>query len=368
MNISNYYTEYLEFMDDKVRDQFQTEPESKNREYSFSKEFLSAKQGKIHTPIYEQLKAELLGAGPIESLLGDMAITEIIINAHDEIYYEKRGQLHKFERGYSCQASYHNTIERICHEAGVELNSTRPHCDGLWRGFRLHMLGMPLAKGNTKITLRRNSQNNWSLEKLVAANWCTVQESEWLKKLITDRSNVLVIGPTNTGKTTCINACLQTIDDNERVLFIEDTDELALPNKASVKLLTRQVTDSQAKAYTQQDLLHQCLRMRPDRIVVGEVRGPEAKDYLMSLATGHGGSWCSLHAQCPRQALSRLELLIQMAEPQWKSQSVRQLISLGIDAIVTLENQNGKRKLKNIHLMASLEETGFCLEEMGLEY
>ena len=365
MNIAEHYQEYLEYVEDHARDQMHTEP---GHELSLSKEFLGRKEKSgIAEVELSSLRLELLGAGPLESLLNDQGVSEIIVNQYDQIYFEKSGRLHKLERQFSCDTSYHNAVERLCHEAGIEMNNSRPHGDGNWRGFRVHIIGKPIAKRGTKLCLRRNSLNHWSLEKLLEVGWCTEKEKGWLEDLVKEKANVLVIGPTNTGKTTCINACLQKTEPNERLLFIEDTDELATPNDVSVKLLTRTKSESGLQVYTQQDLLHQSLRMRPDRIIVGEVRGGEAKDYLMALATGHRGSWCSLHADNPWQALHRLELLVQMAQPQWKSESIRQLIKLGVDTIICLENKDGKRSLGEIYKITSLESTGFCLESYSSE-
>ena len=363
LSISEHYQDYLEYIEEQARDQLHHEP---LQDISLSKEFLEKKEkAGIGRRDFSTLRSELLGAGPLEPLLQDQAVTEVIVNQYDQIYFEKAGRLSKYERQFSCLVSYQNFVERLCHEAGIVANNSKPHGDGVWRGFRVHLIGKPLVREGTQLCLRRNSLNSWSLDKLLEAGWCDQVQKESLIDLVQSKSNVLVIGPTNTGKTTCINACLSLVGEGERVLFIEDTDELARPNDASVKLLTRAESEVGIKSYGQQDLLHQSLRMRPDRIVVGEVRGGEAKDYLMALATGHRGCWCSLHAENPWQALHRLELLIQMSQPQWKSESVRQLIKLGLDAIICLENKNGKRKLNEIYKITSLEPTGFCLEKVS---
>ncbi|RYZ78974.1 MAG: CpaF family protein, partial [Proteobacteria bacterium] len=165
--------------------------------------------------------------------------------------------------------------------------------------------------------------------------------------------------------TSLINALLQTIPSNERAVVIEDTPEIELPNTSSMKLITREDPQGILKSIDQGQLLKHSLRLRPDRIVMGEIRGGEAKDLLMALATGHGGSFGTLHASDARQALIRLEMLIQMGAPQWNLPAVRRLIHLSLDYILVVEkNAEGKRQFQGIYKICSLEENGFLIEKV----
>jgi pilus assembly protein CpaF len=183
---------------------------------------------------------------------------------------------------------------------------------------------------------------------------------------VEQRKNFLIVGGTGTGKTSLINALLHTCSDNERALVIEDTAEIELPNLSSMKLLTRQDPQGILKPIDQGQLLCHALRLRPDRIVVGEIRGAEAKDLLMALATGHSGSFGSLHASDARQALIRLEMLIQMGAPQWSLSAVRRLIQLSLDYVLLVgKSANGERQFQGVFKICSLEETGFLIEKVS---
>lgn len=318
----------------------------------------------LHEDIRLDFQNEIQAYGPITDVVKDPEVTEICLNAQGEIYIEKSGKLLRLNKTFSCLESFENTIRKILQECGEKIDLSCATVDTNWLNFRLHCVGPPLCKKGYSMTLRRKSLHQFTLEDLANNSWCSEGQREHLEQLVKERQNVLVIGPTNTGKTTCINASLQKLSKLERVIFIEDTDELQVPNGASIKLMTREDPEAGLKTYDQKDLLRQSLRMRPDRIIIGEIRGDEAKDYIQALATGHRGSWSSLHAEKPRQALARLEMLVQMAAPQWDRQSVRELIFYGIDFIVCLENKEGHRRLSAIHKIASLESTGFCFDQV----
>ena len=183
--------------------------------------------------------------------------------------------------------------------------------------------------------------------------------------MIRQQENLLFIGPTGCGKTTVLGACLRELRGDERAVIIEDTDELARPNSASTTLLTRGPFTPALPEVTLTDLVRQSLRMRPSRLVMGEVRGAEAKDLLLALATGHSGSLGTLHASEPRQALLRLEMLVQLGAPQWSVQAVRQLIQLSVDGLVVCGNEGGHRRLEGIFKVAALESFGFLLDPVA---
>lgn len=315
--------------------------------------------------IQKRIATEYFCAGPIEGLLLDPEITEIIVNGADSIWYEKQGTLHRLNDQFLSELSYHNFISRMCREAGIQTTLDCPFADGYWRGNRVHLITPPTSGDQAVITLRRHPLQSWTFDSLLTHNWASSEHIEILRDLIQDKVNFLVIGSTGSGKTSVLNACLNEISHRERVVTIEDTSELRPPNKVSTKLLTRNDSAGLLRTIDQSELLKQCLRMRPDRIVMGEVRGGEAKDLLMAFATGHSGCMGTLHAESARQALLRLEMLVQIGAPQWSLPTVRHLIFLSLGAIVVVRrSQDGQRNLDGIYKISSLEEIGFLIEAM----
>ena len=309
-----------------------------------------------------RVEQEMFGCGPLELLINDPLITEILVNGFGSIWFEKSGKLHQHDDKFLSSASLNNFLHRVMSEARVQANLERPFADGYWRKFRLHIILPPLAQSDIHVSLRRHPENPWTFKALAETGWATEQALDRLRQLVREHQSFLIIGGTGSGKTSVLNACLQEIDPNERVVTIEDTNEIQLPNTASVKLLSRQDPSGVLQDVDQAELLRQALRMRPDRIVVGEVRGQEAKDLLMALSTGHRGGLGTLHAENPRQALLRLEMLVQMGAPQWSLRAIRHLIFFGIQYVVSVTKINGARRLKSISRVTSLEENGFCLE------
>ncbi len=312
-----------------------------------------------------RVQCEFFGLGPLDALVACPRVTEVIINSYNNIWFEEGGGLKRLKDSFLSHITYTNFVLRLCQQSQVQTHLNQPFVDTMWRGFRVHIIQPPLVKGQVHMCLRRHPDSPWTLERLQEANWCTAQEADFLSLLVRDKKSLLIVGPTSTGKTSVMNALIQKIPHNERLLIIEDTDELSCPNAASVKLLTRTSGMGQLRDYLQDDLLKQALRMRPDRIAVGEARGSEAKDLLMAFATGHSGGFCTLHAQTAHQALYRLEMMIQIGAPQWSVQTVRKLIGLCVPYILVLENTKGSRRIKSIERVASLEPTGFCLERIN---
>lgn len=315
--------------------------------------------------LHARLEDEFFGAGPLTSLLTREDLQELVINGPHQIWYEQNGVFAPHDDRFLSAVTFKNFIDRLCAEATVKLDLEHPFADGRWRGFRLHLACAPLANQSFHVTLRRVPDNPWTLERLEAVHWCTPVQRAHLQTLLAERRNFLIVGPTGCGKTSVLGACLKALAENERVVIIEDTDELATPNAASTKLLTRPAVAQALREVTLTDLVKQSLRMRPFRLVVGEVRGGEAKDLLLALATGHDGSLGTLHASDARQALLRLEMLIQMGAPQWNLQAIRQLLHLSVEYLVVCANHAGQRRLEGIYRVAALESFGFCLERVN---
>ena len=312
-----------------------------------------------------RIQSEFFGLGPLEKLISDKDATEIIINQSNSIWFEKQGKLQQSTDTFLLNNTFQQIIQKICHECGQQLTVDHPIIDSIFRGFRLNIVGDAITRNQPVVSFRRHPEMPWTFAKLIANKWCTEQQFSILKKIINEHGNFLIVGPTGSSKTTTVNACLQEIQSNERVVIIEDSSEIKLPNAISTKLLTREDPNQVLKNIDQSQLVKQSLRMRPDRIVMGEVRGSEAKDFLMALATGHGGSFGTIHASDPKQALIRLEMLIQLGAPQWNIQAIRQLIYLSLQYLIIVgKDDDGTRKLQGIYQIASLEEFGFLIEKI----
>ena len=312
----------------------------------------------------QRILSEFSGFGPLDSLLSQEDINEIIINGKDHIFYEKYGRILQLEDSFLSTVTFHNIVEKIGTQARLTVNLKKPFNEGKWGPFRVHLLCPPIVKEDFHICLRRHPKSLWTFEKLAEQNWAPPEAIEMARQFVQDQLNFLIVGSTSSGKTSVLNACLQDIKTNERILSIEDTDEIILPNKASAKLLSQTDPESSKALIDQQCLVRQSLRLRPDRIVMGEVRGEEAKDLLLALATGHKGSIGTLHGSDHKQALWKLETLAQMGAPQWQSSTIQKLIFSSLKGLIILEKKDGMRLLKGIYKITALEPSGFLFESL----
>ena len=312
----------------------------------------------------EQFFSEFCGYGPLDSLIHKSNINEIIINNKEQIAYEEEGVMKILPHGFLSKITFNNIVEKICTESQLTLNLKKPFAEGKWRDFRIHIIGPPLIQKDFHISLRKHPKTFWTLKKLIDNNWAPDSAVDILKQFIKEKINFLIVGPTSAGKTSVLNACLQELEPFERVISIEDTDEIVLPNALSTKLLTQTAPESHLSLIGQEELVKQSLRLRPDRLVMGEVRGAESKDLLLALASGHRGSIGTLHAKDHKQALWKLETLTQMGAPQWQNGTIRNLIFSSLQALVILEKRKDLRILKGIYKITSLESTGFLFESL----
>lgn len=303
----------------------------------------------------------------LDTLFTSIDTTEVIFNGYNKLWIENCGQLKEIESQFSSLFQYNKFIDDLCELVDSPLTLEKPFVESRYRNYRVSVVSNSLTQSEHGLSLRKINPNSWSLDEMVDKNWCTYQQLNYIKKLLLSRENFLVIGATGSGKTTFMSSLIKAIPSDQRVISIEDTSELSLEAASGLKLLTRSNQNSILNEINQSDLLKRALRLRPDRIVVGEVRGAEAKDLLLALSTGHAGSFSSLHANDPHQALIRLEMLVQMGAPQWNLTTVRRLIQLSLKYILLVERTpTGIRRLKSISKISSLEDHGFCLEDLEI--
>ena len=251
-----------------------------------------------HLPAHlrDRVRAEFHALGPLESLLSDEGITEILVNGPKSIWFEKQGQLFQHLDSFFSELSFRNAVDRLCQRAHTHVTVAHPSVDAQWGDFRLSLVSNEITKNSMHFSLRRHPKNPWNFKKLLEVGWCRPEDFCLFEKIMKERKNFLIVGTTGSGKTSILNSCLSLLPENERVVAIEDTPEISLANKASMKLLTRQDPQGLLPEIDQAQLVKRSLRLRPDRIVMGEVRGVEAKDFLMALATGHWSLWKFWHS------------------------------------------------------------------------
>ncbi len=312
--------------------------------------------------ISSRIEDELLNYGPINSILNLQDVSEVLVNGWDLVHYEKSGVLLKSDDIFFSEQTYNSVLERLAQNCGTYLGREKPFIEAQLNNLRITIIFGEISRGTPILSIRVQPKNSWTLPRLQEKGFLKTSQVLQIKKILAARKNFLVIGSTGTGKTSLLQALLAETK-SERNIIIEDTQELQLPNSLSVSLLTRQDPGKTVTDITMDELLTRALRLRPDRLIVGEIRGKEAMSLLLALATGHDGSFGSLHARSAPEALIRLEMLIQMGAPQWNLTSVRKLISMTLKYILVLEKKDGTRQLKEILEICSLEDTGFTLSE-----
>ena len=312
----------------------------------------------------KRIEGELFGYGPLEPLLHKPLVNEIIINNRRNIACEEEGKLQLLEDSFLSDLTFNNIVERLSTEAGLTVNLKKPFAEGKWRSFRIHITRPPLVERDFHVILRKHPKNTWTFERLLQKSWAPPPAVEILKRFVREKLNFLIVGPTGSGKTSVLNACLQETDKTERIISIEDAGEIVLPNPVSLKLLTQTAPESALALIGQEELVRQSLRLRPDRIVMGEVRGAEAKDLLLALASGHRGSIGTLHSETHKQALWKMETLTQIGAPQWQSAVIQRLLFSSLQGVVVVGKDASLRLLKGIYRITGLEPTGFLFENL----
>lgn len=340
--------------------QYLEESDAVEKQKLFLQQEISAVEEK---EIQKRLCYEFFEYGPLNLLFEDLEITEILVNSPHSIWFEKNGRLQPHDDVFFSDLSYHNILERISQKSGSHISLNHPYLESKFLDFRVTLIDKSLTGDQPLLSLRRHPLQAWNFTRFRKENWCSDQQVRLIERLVSSKKNFLIVGETGSGKTSVANACLQLLKPSERAILIEDCSELVVSNSCSLKLLTRDDPYGQLVSVTQQDLMRRSLRLRPDRLVMGEIRSLEAKDFLMMLSTGHAGSFATLHARDPHEALIRLEMLVQLGAPQWNLNAIRRLIFLSLHFIVITEKtSSGARRLKDIYKLTSLEESGFTVE------
>ncbi|HAS8526014.1 TPA: CpaF family protein [Vibrio vulnificus] len=308
--------------------------------------------------LVEQLCDDMLGVGPIQCLVEDPSVSDILVNGPEQIYIERHGKLLKTDIRFRDKKHLLNVAQRIVNAVGRRLDESTPLVDArLEDGSRVNIIAPPLALNGVCISIRKFPERQYDLPGLVAFGSMSEGMAECLALAARCRFNILVSGGTGAGKTTLLNAMSTPISEDERIITIEDAAELSLTQPHWIQLETRTASSEGTGAVTVRDLVKNALRMRPDRIILGEVRGAEAFDMLQAMNTGHDGSLCTLHANSPADAMLRLENMLMMGAEQIPSAVLRQQISSALDLVVQLErSHDGKRRVTAISAVGGLEE------------
>jgi pilus assembly protein CpaF len=331
---------------------------------------LNARQYPMSGPDKERLLREVMdevfGFGPIEVLLRDPYISDILINGPYQIYIEKYGQLEKTDVTFMDNKHLMRIINRIGSNVGRRIDESTPMLDArLPDGSRVNAIIPPVSLDGPMVSIRRFGTNPIDIHRLIELESLTEEMAFFMKACVQCRMNILISGGTGTGKTTFLNAISKWIPAGERVVTIEDAAELQLQREHVVRLETRPPNIEGEGTVTQRDLVRNSLRMRPDRIIVGEVRGGETLDMLQAMNTGHEGSMTTVHANNPRDALRRLENMVSMAGINYPVGAIREQLSSALDVLIHLERMTGgRRKVVKIVEITSMEGDTICLHEI----
>jgi len=300
---------------------------------------------------------DVLGFGPLEPLLARDDIADIMVNGSGTVYIEVQGKIQRTGIRFRDNQQLLNICQRIVSQIGRRVDEASPICDArLPDGSRVNAIVPPLAIDGPALTIRKFKKDKLTLDQLVRFGTITPQGAEILRIIGRCRVNTLVSGGTGSGKTTLLNCLTQFIDDDERIITCEDAAELQLQQPHVVRLETRPPNLEGEGQVTMRDLVRNCLRMRPERIIVGEVRGPEAFDLLQAMNTGHDGSMGTLHANNPREALSRLESMITMGGFTLPSKTIREMVTASIDVVIQAARlRDGSRRITHITEVMGME-------------
>ena len=313
-----------------------------------------------------EIQDEVLGFGPLEPFLQDPNVSDILVNSHKNIYVEKFGKLQKAQARFKDDDHLLKIIDKIVSSVGRRIDESSPTVDArLVDGSRVNAIIPPLAVDGPSLSIRRFSRDPLELRDLIELQSLTPEMGEILKGIVRSRLNIVVCGGTGSGKTTMLNVLSRFISGDERIVTIEDPAELQLKQDHVVRLETRPPNIEGKGEVTQRELVKNCLRMRPDRIILGEVRGGEAFDVLQAMNTGHDGSLTTIHANSPRDALMRIETMVAMANYDIPFAFLRRYIASAIDVIIHVGRlADGSRKMTSLQELVGMEGDMIMAQEI----
>ena len=347
-----------------------TQAELEQRVRSTLQEVLSATNTPLTVPdrakIAQEIADDILGYGPIEPFLRDPDVTEIMVNGPYSIYIERAGQLHRVDASFNNESHVRRTIDKIVTRLGRRVDEASPMVDArLPDGSRVNAVIPPLAVDGSLLTIRKFSADPYRVNDLIDFGTLTQTVADFLSACVRGRLNVLISGGTGAGKTTTLNVVSSFIPDDERIVTIEDAAELQLSQHHVLRLESRPTNIEGRGEVTIRDLVRNALRMRPDRIVVGEVRDSAALDMLQAMNTGHDGSICTVHANSPRDALARIETMVLMAGVDLPMRAVREQVSSAIDLVIHQARfRDGSRRITHISEVVGMEGDIIIMQEL----
>ena len=313
-----------------------------------------------------EVSADLLGYGPLEQLLADPSLTEIMCNAYDDIYIERNGKLVHVDVTFSDEAHLRQIIEKIVASVGRRIDESSPMVDArLPDGSRVNAIIPPVAVHSPTLTIRRFPAEPYGMKDLINFGSITLDAAMFLEACVRGKLNVLVSGGTGTGKTTMLNVLTEFVADDERIITVEDAAEIRLHQPHVITLEARPANIEGAGQITIRDLVRNSLRMRPDRIIVGEVRGAETLDMLQAMNTGHEGSLTTVHCNSPRDGLARLETMVMMAGYDLPLRAIRAQIASALDVIIHIDRfGDGSRRVTHISEVQGMEGDIITLQDI----
>jgi pilus assembly protein CpaF len=316
--------------------------------------------------LVEEIKNELLGLGPLEPLLWDDDVSDILVNGPNQVYVERQGKLYLTDVRFNDDQHLMLIIDRIVSQVGRRVDEASPMVDArLADGSRINAIIPPLALDGPSLSIRRFGKKRYTVDDLIDKETVTADMVEFMQAIVKARLNVLVCGGTGSGKTTMLNCMSSFIPSDERIVTIEDSAELLLQQPHVVRLETRPPNVEGKGEVTQRELVKNCLRMRPDRIIVGEVRGGEVFDMLQAMSTGHDGSIATVHANTPRDAIQRLEMMMLLSGASIPQRAMRQQVASALNMVVHVSRlSDGSRKMMRISEITGMEGDMVMMQDL----